>query len=194
MTTPPVEWPGDDESKPAPGQLRLVQALVNTVELPDGSDRLADQSDARPWLVDNQLLARHAELTEADLDVVRHVREALRALLVQNAGGPTPADTALAPLRGVASTGMARAFLAGDGEVRLAASGDSVRERLVDLLVIVRDAQRDGTWTLLKACANDECRWAFYDKSRNHGGTWCEMSACGNKLKNRAFRARSRAR
>jgi predicted RNA-binding Zn ribbon-like protein len=194
MTTPPVEWPGDDESKPAPGRLRLVQALVNTVELPDGSDRLADQSDARPWLVDNQLLARHAELTEADLDLVRHVREALRVLLVQNAGGPTPADTALAPLREIASTGMARAFLAGDGEVQLAASGDSVRERLVDLLVIVRDAQRDGTWRLLKACANDECRWAFYDKSRNHGGTWCEMSACGNKLKNRAFRARSRAR
>src|SRR5262245_30985725 len=123
MSAQPVEWPGDDESKPAPGQLRLVQALVNTVERPDGSDRLADQSDARPWLVDNQLLAKHAELTEGDLDLVRSAREALRALLVQNAGGPTPADTALAPLREIASAGTARAFLAGDGEVQLAATG-----------------------------------------------------------------------
>jgi len=194
MNTQPAQWPGDDESKPAPGRLRLVQALVNTVELPDGSDRLAGRSDARPWLVDNQLLARHAELAEADLDLVRGVREALRALLVHNAGGPPPADSVLAPLREIASAGTARACLGDDGEVQLTATGDSMRDRLVDLFVIVRDAQRDGHWRLLKACANDECQWAFYDKSRNHGGTWCEMSTCGNKLKNRAFRARTKTR
>ena len=193
MSTRPVQWPGDDESKPAPGPLRLVQALVNTVERPDGSDRLAEVADARPWLVENHLLARHAELTDAGLDVVRAVREALRAMLVQNAGGPPPNKAALAVLRAIAEGGTARADLGDDGEVRLSAQGDSVHDRLVELLLTIRDAQRDGTWTLLKACANDECHWAFYDKSRNHGGTWCEMSACGNKLKNRAFRARSKA-
>lgn len=192
MSARQVQWPGDDESKPAPGPLMLVQTLVNTVERPDGSDRLADPTDARPWLVDNNLLAPHAELTDADLDRVRAVREGLRAMLVHNAGGPPPNKTALAVLRTVAEAGTARADLGDDGEVRLSARGDSVRDRLVELLLIVRDAQRDGTWRLLKACANDECQWAFYDKSRNHGGTWCEMSACGNKLKNRAFRARSK--
>ena len=65
MSARPVQWPGDDESKPAPEPLVLVQTLVNTVELPDGSDRLADPTDARPWLVDNHLLAPHAELTDA---------------------------------------------------------------------------------------------------------------------------------
>ena len=194
MSTPLKKWPGDDEPKPAPGRLRVVQALVNTVEMPDGSDRLADRSDATPWLVDNQLLATQAHVTEAELFLVRRVREALRALLVQNAGGPRPADATLAPLREVASTGTVRAVLAGDGEVKLVATGDSLGDRLVDLLLIVRDAQRDGTWRLLKACANDECQWAFYDKSRNHGGTWCDMAACGNKLKNRAFRARRSGR
>jgi predicted RNA-binding Zn ribbon-like protein len=139
------------------------------------------------------MLAPHAELTDADLDLVRAVREALRAMLVHNAGGPPPNKSTLAVLRTVADSGTARADLCDDGEVRLGAHGDSVRDRLVELLLIIRDAQRDGTWMLLKACANDECQWAFYDKSRNHGGTWCEMSACGNKLKNRAFRARSKA-
>jgi len=194
MTTASVQWPGDDESKPAPGPLVLVQSLVNTVELPDGADRLADPADARPWLVDAGLLAAKATLTAADLHFVRAVREALRVMLVHNAGGPPPNKSALAPLRELASTGTARPRLSDDGEVQLTAAGDAVRDRMVDLLLIVRDAQRDGTWALLKACANDECQWAFYDKSRNHGGTWCEMSACGNKLKNRAFRARSRAR
>lgn len=192
MSPGPTRWPGDDESKPAPGPLVLVQSLVNTVELPDGLDRLADPADARPWLVDNNLLARDGELSAGDLNLIRGVREALRALLVRNAGGPAPGEAMLAPLRSVATCGVARADLGDDGEVRLAADGDSVRQRLVGLLLIIRDAQRDGSWVHLKACANDECQWAFYDRSRNHGGTWCEMSSCGNKLKNREFRARRR--
>jgi predicted RNA-binding Zn ribbon-like protein len=193
MPPAPTHWPGDDEPKPAPAPLVLVQSLVNTVELPDGADRLADPIDARPWLVDVGLLAPDAEVTGADLDLVRTVREALRAMLVHNAGGPPPNKSALAALRRVAEVGTARADLGDDGAVRLGAHGNSVRDRLVELLLIIRDAQRDGTWARLKACANDECQWAFYDRSRNHGGTWCEMAACGNKLKNRAFRARSRA-
>ena len=109
----------------------------------------------------------------------------------------TPADRprrpgAFAPLREVATDGTARADFDDRGEVLLSATGDSVPARLIELLLIIRDAQRDGTWARLKACGNDECQWAFYDRSRNHGGTWCEMSSCGNKLKNREFRARRR--
>src|ERR1700742_4299796 len=141
-----VQWSGDDESKPAPRPLMLVQTLVNTVERPDGSDRLADPTDARPWLVDNNLLAPHADLTDADLDLVRAVREALRAMLVHNAGGPPPNKTDLAVLHAVAQEGTARADFGDDGAVRLRAHGDSARDRLVELLLIIRDAQRDGTW------------------------------------------------
>jgi predicted RNA-binding Zn ribbon-like protein len=173
--------------------LLLVQSLVNTVELPDGADRLADPADARPWLVDNHLLAPHADLTQADLKLVRAVREALRAMLIHNAGGPPPNETALAVLKTIADGGSARAELGDGGEVHVTAQGDSVRDRLVEVLLIIRDAQRGGTWARLKACANDECQWAFYDRARNHGGTWCDMATCGNKLKNREFRARRKA-
>jgi predicted RNA-binding Zn ribbon-like protein len=192
MAPEPGRWLADDESKPAPGPLLRVQALVNTVELPAGPDRLADPVDARPWLIDNHLLSPDADLDDSDLQMLRDVREALRALLVHNGGGPSPTPADLAPLHSVAAAGAARAEFDSDGAVRLAACGDSVAERLVDLILIMRDAQRDGTWARLKACANDECEWAFYDRSRNHGGTWCEMSSCGNKLKNREFRARRR--
>jgi predicted RNA-binding Zn ribbon-like protein len=192
MTSRPTQWPGDDEPRPAPEPLVRVQALVNTVERPDGSDRLADPADARPWLVDNNLLAPTTDPTADDLELVRAVREALRTMLVHNAGGPPPNKSALGVLRTVAAEGTARVAIGDAGRVRLSASGDSVRERLADLLLIIRDAQRDGSWARLKACGNDECQWAFYDRSRNRGGTWCEMAACGNKLKNREFRARRR--
>ena len=192
MVAEPTRWLADDESKPAPGPLLRVQALVNTIELPAGPDRLADPDDARPWLIDNGLMAPDADVGAADLQLLRDVREALRALLMRNGGGPSPTEAELAPLRAVAAGGAARAEVDTDGVVGLAAAGDSVAERLVELVLIIRDAQRDGSWARLKVCANDECRWAFYDRSRNHGGTWCEMSACGNKLKNREFRARRR--
>ena len=193
-----TRWAGDAEVKPAPGPLSRIQALVNTVELPDGPDRLADPDDATPWLVDNGLLTAGRRPTPAELalllDMLRQVREALRALLIHNSGGQ-PADVAtLQTLRRVAAGATARADLRPDGGVDLFAGGDTVGERLVELLLVMRDAQRDGTWARLKSCANDECTWAFYDRSRNHGGTWCDMAECGNKLKNREYRARRRTR
>ena len=191
MSSRHTYWAADAETKPAPDPLIRVQELVNTVELPEGPDRLADPADARPWLVANGLLTPDAELQASDLELLRGVRGALRAMLVHNAGGPAP-TTELAPLREVASEGTARADFDDHGEVVLTTAGDSVSARLVELLLIIRDAQRDGSWARLKACGNGECQWAFYDRSRNHGGTWCEMSSCGNKLKNREFRARKR--
>ena len=53
-------------------------------------------------------------------------------------------------------------------------------------------ALADGTWSRLKLCANPDCDWAFYDRSRNRQGAWCTMEVCGNRLKNRRFRARAR--
>jgi predicted RNA-binding Zn ribbon-like protein len=120
------------------------------------------------------------------------VREGLRALVIHNSDGPAPDPAALTPLREVAASSAIRAVVDDSGRVSLVADDDSVRAGLLSLLLIVKDAQLDGTWTHLKACANSDCRWAFYDRSRNHGGTWCDMATCGNKLKNRDFRARRR--
>ena len=60
-----------------------------------------------------------------------------------------------------------------------------------DLILIVRDAQRDGSWKRLKACRNDECLWAFYDRSHAGRGAWCDMATCGNRIKNRNLRVAS---
>lgn len=186
-------WLSDEEAKPAPEPLRTVQAFVNTVDRESGLDRLARVEDATPWLVDNGLLTHGATPTSEDLTVLRDTREALRTLIVHHTEGTPPDSAALAALQAIAKGGTVHAVLDGAGSVTVAPAGDAVRDRLVGLLLVVAAAQRDGTWQHLKACANDECRWAFYDRSRNHGGTWCDMSTCGNKLKNREFRRRRRS-
>jgi predicted RNA-binding Zn ribbon-like protein len=186
------EWLEDAESKPAPQPLRRIQRLINTAERETGRDRLATTEDAVPWLVENGLLAPGATPSDDDLRILLGVRDGLHALVRQNTDGQAPDPARISPLHQISEGELARAAVTADGEVRLAPAGDSVRARLLDLLLVVADAQRDGTWQHLKTCANDECQWAFYDRSRNHGGTWCDMSTCGNKLKNRDFRARRR--
>lgn len=190
-TTEP--WLGDAEAKPAPEPLRRVQALINTVDWESGRDRLATADDAQPWLVRHDLLDPDTAVSVDDLRLLIDAREALRALVIQNTDGSSPDVAVTAPLRAITADVALRAAVGTDGRIEVAPVGDTVRDRLAGLLLVVQAAQRDGTWTHLKACANDECRWAFYDRSRNHGGTWCDMSSCGNKLKNRDFRARKRA-
>jgi predicted RNA-binding Zn ribbon-like protein len=192
MTQAPAQWLGDTEGKPAPDPLSRIQALVNTIDLESGADRLALASDAQPWLQAHGLLPPGDIPTTDDLRTVRELRESLRAMLVHNAGGPAPTSDQLRPLNLIADTAAARVQLGADNTLRVAADGDSLAGRLLSLLLVVSEAQRDGTWTHLKACGNDDCQWAFYDRSRNHGGTWCDMATCGNKLKNREFRARRR--
>jgi predicted RNA-binding Zn ribbon-like protein len=54
----------------------------------------------------------------------------------------------------------------------------------------------DGTWSRLKACP--DCRWVFYDHTRNASKRWCLMTAggpggrsCGSIAKVRAYRERA---
>jgi predicted RNA-binding Zn ribbon-like protein len=192
MSAVPTQWLDDAEKKPAPEPLRRIQSLINTVDRESGLDRLAAAADAAPWMTANGLLTSGETPTQDDLLVLTGVREGLRALVLQNTVGQAPDPALVAPLHRITETEHARAVVAEDGAVQLAPVGDSLRARLLALLLIVSDAQRDGTWVHLLACANDDCQWAFYDRSRNHGGTWCDMATCGNKLKNRDFRARRR--
>jgi predicted RNA-binding Zn ribbon-like protein len=47
---------------------------------------------------------------------------------------------------------------------------------------------QDASWERLKLCSSDPCRWAFYDRSKNHSSRWCTMASCGNREKARRFR------
>ena len=58
------------------------------------------------------------------------------------------------------------------------------------MLAIVAAAQAEGTWERLKSCPATDCRWAFYDKSRNRSAVWCNMAVCGNRAKVRSYRER----
>ena len=52
-------------------------------------------------------------------------------------------------------------------------------------------AMDDDDWERLKLCSSPPCRWAYFDRSRNHSSRWCSMASCGNRAKARRFRTKS---
>jgi predicted RNA-binding Zn ribbon-like protein len=185
------EWFPDGE-KPAPMPLMLVQGFLNTLDLEEGSDLFSDAESARAWLVASGLLNRRAEISPADLGFVRDVRESIRGLLAPD-GGERSEPGPLRPLRELSDAHRARLRVGDQGVLSLENSNtEDVGDALFGLLLIIRAAQEDGTWKRLKACANPDCAWVFYDRSRNQQGNWCDMAVCGNRLKNRKLRARRR--
>jgi len=183
-------WVPPDELRPAPEPLLLVQAFVNTRDLGLGTDLLADAEAASQWLHQCGLLAAVAAADAEDLRAARDVRERLRALIAHNGNGPAPTAGDLRPLREVARSSRLRLGIDPAGRVEVGPGSGRLADGLARLLLIVRDAQQDGSWPRLKACGNSDCRWAFYDRSHSRRGAWCSMASCGNLIKNRNLRAR----
>jgi predicted RNA-binding Zn ribbon-like protein len=172
-----------------PGELELVRAFVNTVDLETGEDDLATPAALAAWLGANGLLGQGARARRADLQQAVVVREALRSLLVANNGGKAnPGAAAL--LDAAARSARLAVRFGSDGAAVLEPRAGGVAGAVGRLLAIVAGSMADGTWSRLKACRAENCRWAFYDHARNRSRTWCSMAVCGNRMKARAYRAR----
>jgi predicted RNA-binding Zn ribbon-like protein len=143
----------------------LVIDFLNTVDVEVGTDLLADPVGWAAWL-------RERELRPDDRAF--SVRTALRAA-VGEPGPPAPPVTAA---------------------VHVQLTGDTPRLAADDVVGAVLAAAARlavlGEWDRIKICPADDCRWAFFDRSRNHSRTWCSMRVCGNREKARAWRERTR--
>jgi predicted RNA-binding Zn ribbon-like protein len=171
-----------------PEDIELVRSFVNTIDVEDGTDALASPADLRRWLVEHGKIAPGTRVSAGDLDLAVRLRGALRAELEARHGGDVePAAVAgiddvcaELPLRAVASVPA------------LAPCGTDARAGLAAIVAAATRARITGTWPRLKICPADDCRWAFYDASRNRSRRWCSMDVCGNRNKVRAFRDRTR--
>jgi predicted RNA-binding Zn ribbon-like protein len=175
--------------QPAPGALALVQDLVNTVDREHGPDLLDDAAGLREWL-DLRDLAPNADISAADLRHARELREALRALLLANNGGPDD-PRARAAVQFAAERARLVVRLPGEGAALVPVSG-GVDGALGSIVAAATVAIWEGTWRRLKACPGRNCQWAFYDRSSNASATWCSMQICGARAKASSYYRRRR--
>jgi predicted RNA-binding Zn ribbon-like protein len=177
-----------DERPPAPGRLRLVQALVNTVNLESGKDVIDTPAGLAAWLDEFRLLPDEAPVLDSDVARARELREALRLLIRRNAEPEIDAGAAAQTVSRIAASGRLTLEFAADGTADLRPLDPGVDGSLAAVAAGAFEAMTNGTWARLRACMR--CHWASYDRSRNLSSRWCSMRYCGNRTKTRAYRRR----
>jgi predicted RNA-binding Zn ribbon-like protein len=167
-----------------PDDLRLLERFLNTLDERNfrrrgvdvvGGDTIATAAALRRWLRDHGLGS--PRVTAADRDLTHRVRAALRDAV-------TPANTVSREASAALAAIPVQLEVTPDGTVQLATP-----TYLTKLLAIAVHRSADGSWRRLRACAAPECRWVFYDDSRNGAGRWCSMSSCGNRTKTARYRS-----
>jgi predicted RNA-binding Zn ribbon-like protein len=171
--------------EPAPGLLSEVQAFINTRDNEEGTDELADAVAATAWLRSRGF--SRGRISQAERQRLVDVREALRDLLSAHDGDPQP--TAVPRLNQLFVRVRLSPRLAPAGGT-LVAEGRGLDAYLATLSIAIVEATVAGTWQRLKVCRASDCRWAFYDHTKNGRGAWCSMQVCGTRAKSRAYRAR----
>ena len=180
--------------------LKEALAFLNTLEYEHGQpqDAFATSMQATAWLAERGLVHDDAVPTigtsQAALRRVRRLRGALRELAEASYDGRMPDAGALAEVnRVLRARGSLELVPIGDG-LRLdhRHGRDPIGEALARLAEpIVREIGEAPTGRL-RPCANDACRWFFFDASRQGRRRWCDMTSCGNRAKAARHRARVR--
>ncbi len=169
----------------APGELEFVRAFVNTRDIDQGTDRFATPEGWAEWATGHGIRDR---ATDQELSEARALREILRdGLLANHDGGPPPVSVIEALTRFARRTTQ---IVITDHGVELAANVEGSGAVIGRVVSAASAALSDGSWSRLKACGYDSCRWAFYDHSRSRTGRWCSMELCGNRAKQARWRAK----
>jgi predicted RNA-binding Zn ribbon-like protein len=190
------ESPQPGGRAPAPGDVAIVQAFVNThydltAPLEHGGEILLDPAALRTWFTARGLIDGRQHLDANDLERARTVREGLRALAFLNNGQRLNDDALEAMHR--ASAGAATEIRVEPDGPRFVPMARGIDAAIGVLLAITARAMIAGSWQRFKACPGRDCGWAFYDHSRNQSARWCSMKVCGDREKARAYYQRKTA-
>jgi len=185
--SPVKRYSGDVTRDVAPGPLESVRALLNTGGARDPADRLAGLvADPEAWRAE---VGGRCRPTAQELTELRDLRADLRREL-----GRTHPDG----LQDWVDRLDVRPVLSPDGTPWPVVLAPARTSCVGELLCAALDAVNRGLWHRLRACP--DCRYVFFDSSRNGSRTWCRMTrddpsgrSCGTLAKARAKRARDRA-
>jgi predicted RNA-binding Zn ribbon-like protein len=170
-------------------QLDLVRDYVNTLDFETGIDLISTPDELAMWFSEQGLVDDLVEPTDQEVADARAVREAIRALLLVNNGVEADAGSASKTLEEAGRKAQLGVRFE-NGRPILAPADDGARGAIGRIVAAVAELAPTDEWKRLKGCRDENCRVAFYDKSRNRSRAWCSMEVCGNREKARNFRHR----
>jgi predicted RNA-binding Zn ribbon-like protein len=173
--------------------------FVNTLEYDPNegtpNEHLPTAERAVEWFATRGLIhAESLETSDKDLERIHAVRSALReitdAVVEQRAPKRGALDRVNRTLRARAATEL----VAGEDGIGIGHRhvGDPIDDALARVTEPLVQELASGNPDRLRVCANDMCRWVFYDESRAGHRRWCSMASCGNRAKAARHRARQK--
>jgi predicted RNA-binding Zn ribbon-like protein len=174
--------------------------FINTLEndANDGTpnEHLPTAERAIEWFATRGLIhAESLETTGKDLDRIRAVRAALREVADAVVERRAPKRGALDRVNRTLRARSATELVAGPDGIGIGHRhvGDPIDDALARVTEPLVQELASGNPDRLRVCANDMCRWVFYDESRAGQRRWCDMASCGNRAKAARHRARQKA-
>ena len=178
--------------------LELDAALdfLNTRELENGElvDHLHQPADAVHWFVEQGVLhdGEGPAWSEVDLERIKRARDALHEVVDAVVEDRRPTEDAVETVNEALRLGVVPQ-LECDGRVvkighRHGAS--AVDDAISSLAAPILEELASGKPDRFRICANETCRWTFYDGSPTGRRRWCNMQTCGNRAKAARHRAR----
>src|SRR5690348_4798238 len=155
------------ERETAGGDLGLVQAFVNTLDVLPGKEELRNPDTLRSWLVANLLLGEDEPVDGSDLKHAIAVREAIRAVIGGNNGRQVyPVE--VATLNEAASASGLRMRFGRDGKPRLEPEATGPVGAMGRLVATLYSAVQGERWDRLKLCTDDHCSGGLLSRPRTH--------------------------
>jgi len=198
-TTPSEQPPVPGIRPKAPEPLEVVQDFVNTNWLRTGEEHLRDPQSLEGWLSDHALFdstshptPTRAPANDADLELALRLRTGLKRTLAR-VSQPSASPAEPQPEAGEFPDLPVLISLGANGHTHARPAATGVPGALTWILIASWDGERSGTLERLKLCAAPDCRWAYYDPSRNKSATWCNMAVCGSRAKSRSYYQRQKS-
>jgi len=171
--------------------------FINTLHYDDGFavDDMTDDGAVAGWLATHGMLHDGPEpVTQCPdgLDRARQVRAALRAVVDATAAGAAPDRVAVTILNAVLASRIVPVLDVRPDGVHLGHRhlGDPVDGALARIVEPIVEELAGGRPDRFRVCANETCRWVFFDSSSTGRRRWCDMRTCGNRAKAARHRAR----
>jgi predicted RNA-binding Zn ribbon-like protein len=174
----------------------LCLDFVATVAKRGMGDRemLADPDDLETWLHVAGLPSPDKEVTDAELELARELREAIHELARSRVDEKKPRRAAIRVINAAAQVGTPAITLDYDGLTAVPATKAPLH---ASLAVIAREAVElfSGPFAhRVRACIGHDCSLFFVDRSRPGSRRWCAMTACGGKASSATYRRRHTTR
>jgi predicted RNA-binding Zn ribbon-like protein len=175
--------------------LELVLAFANThADAGDRVERFTDTAGLTSWLGEVAWSGAEPARTVTDSDVVeaRELRDAMVTVLLSHSSAASdPAVRSAEAILERAGDKCPVAVRLSGAEARLGPGCSGVAGAFAGVLAAATELALSGQWARIKACRNEPCHFAFFDRSKNTSAGYCSTQ-CSSQASMRAYRARKK--